>query len=551
MTRPDMKATTLAICLLLGAMLSIAMGQDISWDIKNYHLYNAWAFLHNRQQVDIAAAGLQTYFNPLPDLPYFYLATGPLKNSPRLLAGIQGLWFGGLLFVIVGIASRFAILQGRTPDWTDLCAALVGATGTMAVSQAGATSNEVPLAMLTLLGVYLLMPLFSLERTPRPFRRSTLAGLVCGLAVGLKPTAIVYVPAMAIALVLALGIRHRLSWQALACYLAAAMTAFLATYGPWAWHLYQTTGNPTFPLFNHWFESPLTTASSLADHRFRPRDSLQWLFYPFYWVKKQHYLVTEVPFADPRYALAMVALVTLAIARWIRPRDSRPDHASRFLILFTVAGYVAWLVLFSILRYAVSLEALTGVIMFHAMRTWTSAGSSSRKFVVRTALLLAVIFGASVYPNWWRGAYGDHAIEADLPRLQPGSLVVLAGSPDAYLATLFPDAQTLEFIGLTWFTRASEGHGIYEQTARRLKEHAGPVYAVLRDDSANENEIPLLNEMSEGRSTTDCMPIHSSMESGRNMKDYALGLRICRLERVVIPVPQRNEADNRPSTPPG
>ena len=532
-----MKVPKLAVCLLLGALLSIAMGQDISWDIKNYHLYNAWAFLHDRHSLDIAAAGLQTYFNPLPDLPYFYLATGPLQDWPRLLAGLQGLWFGALLFVVVGIANRFATLQGRNPDWTDLCAALVGVTGTIAVSQAGSTSNEVPLAMLVLLGLYLLMPALSTEQFTKPLRRATFAGMACGLAAGLKPTAIVYVPATAIALLLALGIRRRSSWQAVACYGSSALVVFLAVYGPWGWHLYHATGNPIFPLFNHWFESPLTAPSSLTDHRFRPRSVLQWLFYPFYWATRQHNLVTEVYFADPRYAMAMLALLMLAFGKWLRPPAWTADQgrATRFLVTFVVVGYVTWLLLFSILRYAIPLEALTGVVVFHAIRTWAAPRLPSKRWV---AVLLVLILGASIYPNWWRGSYREHVIEADLPRLPPQSLVVLAGTPDAYLATLFPDAQTLKFVGITWFTRASQDHGIYEQTARRLKEQAGPIYVVLRDDTANENEMPLLNEMLEGHSTTDCMQIRSSMESGRNKKDYALGLRLCRLVRET-PAPQR------------
>lgn len=543
-----MKVSELAVCLLLGSLLSIAMGQDISWDIKNYHLYNAWAFLHDRYSLDIAAAGLQSYFNPLPDLPYFYLATGPLQNWPRLLAGLQGLWSGALLFVVIGIANRFAALQGRAPDWIDLCAALVGATGTMVVSQVGSTSNEIPLAMLVLLGIYLLMPAFSTERITKPLRRATVAGMACGLAAGLKPTAIVYAPAMAIALLFALGIRRRSSWQAVVCYGAGALVTFLAVYGPWGWHLYHTTGNPIFPLFNHWFESPLTAPSSLTDHRFRPRSMLQWLFYPFYWMRRQHNLVTEVYFADPRYAMAMLALLIMAFGKWIRrpAMDARQRRATHFLVAFIVIAYVTWLLLFSILRYAIPLEALTGVVVFHAIRSWTSPRLPSKRWI---AVLLVLIFGASIYPNWWRGSYGERVIEANLPRLPPRSLVVLAGSPDAYLATHFPDAQTLTFVGITWFTRASQGHGIYEQTARRLNEQAGPTYVVLRDDTANENEIPLLNEMMAGHGTTDCMRIRSNMESGRNKKDYALGLRLCRLVRRETHEPQ--QAEFRTTTSPG
>ncbi|MDG2539972.1 hypothetical protein P5Y53_20015 [Dyella jiangningensis] len=522
-----------ALCLGFGAALSVALGQDISWDTKNYHLYNAWAFLHGRGAQDITAAGMQSYFNPLADLPYLALAQGPLHAWPRTLAALQGLWFGALVFLVLKIAKHLAQRQGRRFGMVDVCAALIGVTGSMAVSQAGSTTNEIQLAVLMLLGIYALMPLLAPSAVRQPGLRAWLAGLCCGLAAGLKPTAAVYPPAMALSLLITMGIGSRLAWKATTLYAMGVALAFLATYGAWGWHLYQSTGNPLFPLFNQIFQSPLTAMAGGTDGRFRPHDLAHWLFYPFFWIKRQQWLVTEAPFADPRYAVAMLALAALLVARW-KARDDRAQGshaAASFLAIFFFVGYVLWLVLFSILRYAIPLEALTGLLLlagFHAWKPDTWRVPTRGASLSMTALLLLVL-GTTSYPNWWRGGYARHVFEVEAPTIEPNSLVILAGSPDAYLAPMLGDTPGVSFVGLTWFTAASRGYGLWDITRQRLGSHVGPMYVVRRDDPENANELALLRELLPQRHATDCQAIRSNLETGRRGKSYAAGLSLCRL----------------------
>lgn len=523
----------LALCLVFGAALSVAFSQDIFWDTKNYHLYNAWAFLHDRYALDITAAGMQSYFNPLPDIPYFLLATGPLSHWPRVLAALQGLWFGALFYLVVRIAVRLAELQKRRFGVADVCAVLIGITGTMAVSQIGSTTNEIQLAVLLLLGFYLLLPLLSPEGVTHPMRRALLAGLCCGIAAGLKPTAIVYPPAMALALLFALGVGRKSAWQAVVVYTVGASIAFVLSYGVWAWHLYQVTGNPIFPMFNQLFHSPLTAQTGGTDGQFRPRNVLQWLFYPFFWIHKQRGLVTEAVFADARYALAMLAVASMALLG-LRRRSTaaRPtDPALRMLMIFVGVGYVLWMALFSILRYAVPVEALTGLTMLCAVRAWRPQWwqPTTKAAAGTLVLLLVLILATTTYPSWWRGAYRQQVFEVNVGPIEANSLVILAGSPDGYLATQIPNAESLQFVGLTWFTTVSRGYGLWDMTQKRLREHTGPIYLVRRDDPANAYQLALLQEMLPGHHTSDCHPISSNMEAGRGGNDHAKGLSLCRL----------------------
>jgi len=524
----------LGICLVFGATLSVLLGQDISWDKQNYHIYNAWAFLHNRHDRDIIPASMQTYFNPLPDLPYFLLASGPLNAWPRVLAAVQGLWFGALVYLVICIGKRLAWLQHRRFGVADIIAALIGASGTMAVSQAGSTSNEVQLAVFVLLGLYVLMPLLADDTPPRPLSRALMAGLCCGLAVGFKPTAMVYVPAMGLALLVAMGMTRKLAWQATTLYAIGSGIAFLVAYGAWGWHLYQTTGNPVFPLFNQVFHSPLTMAMDGTDPRFRPRNLEQWLFYPFFWIKKQEGLVTEVIFADRRYALAMLAAGALLAARVLRKTSALTrDRGTTMLLTFTGMGYVLWLELFSILRYAISIEALTGLLMLCAIRAWWPRpwADMPRLAQLGMLLLLVLFLRTTTYPDWWRGAYTSHVLETDLPRLEPDSLVILAGAPNGFLAPQFPDAEQLQFVGITWLTQRSKGYRLWELTQQRLQQHQGPTYLVRRNDADAKDALNTVREILPASRITDCKPIQTNMAMMRTQEDVAMGLSLCRLER--------------------
>ena len=65
----------IAIVVLAFGCLSIFLGKDEGWDFRNYHWYDAYAFLHDRLGFDVAVAHHATYFNPLIHVPFFWLAT--------------------------------------------------------------------------------------------------------------------------------------------------------------------------------------------------------------------------------------------------------------------------------------------------------------------------------------------------------------------------------------------------------------------------------------------------------------------------------------------
>lgn len=101
--------------------LSIYLRQDSSWDLRNYHFYNAYAFLTNRLTYDYAPAQLQTYLNPTADLLFYFFVT---HFSPKLVGFLMGV-IHSLNFLLLYLILYY-ILQEIKPDFknvkhNDLC----------------------------------------------------------------------------------------------------------------------------------------------------------------------------------------------------------------------------------------------------------------------------------------------------------------------------------------------------------------------------------------------------------------------------------------------
>jgi len=53
--RVSLLAPLLIYAMVFG-FISVELGQDANWDLRNYHLYNAYALLHHR--LDLRIAGI-------------------------------------------------------------------------------------------------------------------------------------------------------------------------------------------------------------------------------------------------------------------------------------------------------------------------------------------------------------------------------------------------------------------------------------------------------------------------------------------------------------
>ena len=208
-------ADVVIFLLLLGgtAALALRRGQDANWDLQNYHFYNPWAWANGRRGYthDIVAAQLQTYHSPIPDLPFYWMVDAAW--DPRWITVVLALPAAVAAFVLLKVLNLlFADLPARERVAAVTLAFVVGASSAMSLAVLGTTMNEWPGALLTLAGVWLVVRDL-VTRGGAPLSRWTLvgAGLLCGLAAGLKLTFGLF----AFALCVALWLRRPRPWSAL------------------------------------------------------------------------------------------------------------------------------------------------------------------------------------------------------------------------------------------------------------------------------------------------------------------------------------------------
>ena len=84
--------------------LSVILGPDNNWDLRFYHLYAPWAYLHGRYLYDVGPAQYQGFFNPTADLLFYALTSSILNESPRIIAFVMGAVHGINAVLILAIA---------------------------------------------------------------------------------------------------------------------------------------------------------------------------------------------------------------------------------------------------------------------------------------------------------------------------------------------------------------------------------------------------------------------------------------------------------------
>ena len=146
----------LALAIVLAGIASILLRQDSNWDLQNYHLYNAWAFVHDRYGLDWAPAQLQSFHSPYLDLPFFALLAA--DTPPRVIAFALAIPTGIAWYCYARIA---AVLFGDLPDPLRMRAIVVaialGVTAPMSVSLIGLTMNDWYTAAFVLLAVWIVV----------------------------------------------------------------------------------------------------------------------------------------------------------------------------------------------------------------------------------------------------------------------------------------------------------------------------------------------------------------------------------------------------------
>ncbi|MBN8531930.1 MAG: DUF2029 domain-containing protein [Alphaproteobacteria bacterium] len=506
----------LMLPLFLAAGWVMLQGQDATIDFRNYHVYNAYALLEGREAVDIGVAQRQGFFNPALDVPFYMLSVG---LSPFAASVMLGLVQALNVTLLAWLALRVLRESGEEDNKLLAAAVVTGACTPLFLGELGLTMGD-SLVSLGVLGA--LCCLVS--------GRYALAGLLIGLAVGLKPTNGPYALGLFGA---ALFLAGRRWFPAGLAYGAAGVAGLLASGGWWAWHLWKLYGNPVFPQFNDVFLSPYAPPSPFLDARYFPKTWWEALAFPL--VRNAWTMDAGGDYMhDLRFPLLILAVpcaAAFAALTWRRrvPAQGRTGIA---LLIFAAVSYVAWLKSFAIYRYLLPLEMLAPLLFAVLLAV---AGLQGKKRRVAALAFCAAALASFTPVPFPRAPWDVSLAGAELPgdMKLDGALVVVTGRARVgYAVPSFPASTAFARIDGNLFRQwengvlsaPAYGEAMHEKLWKRITEHEGELYALYAEDSLigpHEALVFFQLEILEN----SCQPLPTRLEKG---------LHLCRLKRKDV-----------------
>jgi hypothetical protein len=485
----------LGVSIAVSAIISVFLGQDVNWDLQNYHFYSGYAFWTHRHFYDFAPAQLQTFFNPLMH-GLTYLARGSFH--PRMAAAFFGALHGLNLFLVFQISQiLFRSWPLRWRLQIGIVSAVAGFCASVNLGELGTSCGDNIVSIPMLGGILLLIRHWVVNSSEKKVSLPALAasGSLMGLALAFKLTVAAYIIGVVVALPIAVGIATRRfdPVRLLAVY-AGIVAGFLAGYGTWGIRLYRNYRNPFFPFFNNIFHSPFYDFENSMDATYIPHTWQKIFFFPFYFAGKTN-LAGEQMHRDIRWALGCLVLVFLIVWAFYRcVRKIRKPCAADgirksggllFLALFIAFSYGSWEYLFSIYRYLSTLEWLAPLFLSLAVARFIR----SPKHVLGISLVLDLVIGLSVIPyDSGRIGYDYDYLKVEIPPIPEleKSLVVMGGAePTSYIIPQFPRQTRFVRIAANWIQPRQNDN--LDRQIRRIRSQYDAAHIFLY--CANKEEV--------------------------------------------------------------
>jgi hypothetical protein len=364
------------------AAWTLYAGKDLNWDLLNYHYYLPFQLLAGRVAQDFFAASAQSYLNPVGYLPFYLMVSSDWHSAAvSIVLALAHSVTIALLFLIAW--RLFAHRPPRERIELACLAAVLGAASAVFWPTVGTSFLDPLLVPLMLAGLLLLLG----------GRWVALAGMLFGAAAALKYSNAIFGLA---ALPLAISVRAGFA------YMAGGAIAVALLAGPWLALMWHEFGNPVFPLFNAWFESPHAPAINLIGERFTPRDLGAALAFPFRMAVLDRALYSETFAPDIRFAALVVALGAFAVLKALRkaPVAAALGATDKRVLAFLGLGALLWLASSANARYGLIVLLLGGVALARLVERVLPAAATR----VVLAVILAVQAIAAVYvapPRWY------------------------------------------------------------------------------------------------------------------------------------------------------
>jgi hypothetical protein len=479
----------LAAIILGWATFVVSAGKDAAWDFRNYHWYIPYAFLNGRMNFDVAVAHQATYYNPLLDIPFYFLAT---RTHAWFALGVLGAVQGSNIVPLYAIARSLLTIAHR-----ELIAAILSfacMTGSLTIHLAGTTYYDNVMSVFVLAGLALMITQREQIRSGPLLSGMSIAGfagLLIGGSIGLKLPEAPFALGFAATLVVLPGSLAHRSTRLIAGGLGGVL-GFAIFAGFWMSKMAHLTGNPLFPYFNEYFNSPLALHASYRDMRFIPRRLDVQLMFPLLFSLDWR-VADDLPFQDIRVGLTYVVIIITAVLLLIVRRPSKglvDSGAAAALLAFTAVSYIAWLKVFAIYRYILLLEILAPILIAASVALWPL--KERARLIVCAILLLAALVTMRAGISG-RVPATDPYIQVTIPPiLHPDTtLILMTGeTPMGYLAPSLPrQIPVLRIDG--WMIRPDDGSKLTAETRKRVGAFGGDLYVIFNGYEAARNRDSL------------------------------------------------------------
>jgi hypothetical protein len=315
--------------------------------------------------------------------------------------------------------------------------------------------------------------------SPRTASILLLSGLVMGLGTGLKLTNATYALALCVALLVP-PLPWRMRFTNAILYGSAVAAGVFASAGYWWLTMWERFGNPLFPQFNDIFRSPLALQAGVLDSSHVPRNAWEALFWPFIFtvdVKRVSEIALKQAILPALYLLAIVfAFVWLAERLSARQAPARLSPRARFLLVFGLVAYAAWLKLFGIYRYLVPLELLAPLMVWVLVERMAAPAHAAHIGAWIVALATLAVFP---FATWGHGGWAAANFSARVPPIaRPASTIVFIAHnhpPMGWLATFFPRGVRVISVGSGF----PESPAYLERIRAAIAGRPGPHYVML------------------------------------------------------------------------
>ena len=390
------------ICVFFGiyafmAFIAIVFLIFPDFDWLNYRMYNCWAFLTDRMSVDFLAGNFRTCFNPIIDLPE-YLLLWKLNNHPYLYNIICLFDSVCLLFLVYKFSCLLFNCRGFYSK--SFPVAYIAVSPVMML-QMSFDQNDIKIALLLFIAFYIFIKNIFLPFAKKRNFLIFLAGIIVGIAMGLKLTAFVFLLSF---LLITLFLFKKIDkpFLTVGIFCLGVIPAFLAIDGYWLYKCYKVYHNPFFPYFNDIFKSEYAAFDRLLNQDYRHLAPINWqefVFYPFFQCVGTRLYGTDNFSWDVRYAVNFVVVVILSVGLFAAKSNTALKNYMQkivnldyllFMLLFSIVPFYVNLVFFGTYRYIIAASSLYGIILFVFILLLCEKCSNPKKFTAILSILFIV-----------------------------------------------------------------------------------------------------------------------------------------------------------------